>query len=267
MGAPDKTIDIAKSSPRFKPKEGVSRHKESGKNVIPFCPLHHAMFDSPQFDALPLVSKVLTLELGARYNGRNNGRIGYGIREGKESLNISGQKVIYGLRCLEEAHFTFRGAAARFSPEGYRLSAEYGLAFVVPRLKGKKVGQCSGLWSQKTIFLTEVSSFIRFPIHLLKSKQFRRLSLNAKAALMYVCRKHNPDNNGEIQCGTAELAKWMKVKRMTAWRALQELEKARFIVNTLSTSFHQKGKCRKWRITFHPPKPGKAIPDDWKKLL
>jgi hypothetical protein len=61
--------------------------KAKGKQT--FVMITHQVFDSPAFRHLDCHGRALYLELRSRYNGHNNGRIGFSARDAAAALNIS----------------------------------------------------------------------------------------------------------------------------------------------------------------------------------
>src|SRR5262245_65989860 len=68
---------------------------------------------SDSWKSLPAISRALYLELAARYNGSNNGRISYSVREGADALNVTKDTAARYLKILQDRGFivcTKRGA-------------------------------------------------------------------------------------------------------------------------------------------------------------
>ena len=61
------------------------------------------------------------------------------------------------------------------------------------------------------------------------SEEYRALTSIERDVLLLLMRRHNGRNNGGISLGAREAAAWYGCGKSTANRALQGLEKARFI--------------------------------------
>src|SRR5262245_21320904 len=66
----------------------------SKPNHESFVRLGHELLRSPAWQSLPVAARALYVEIAARYNGRNNGRIAFSVRDAKEALHL-GQRTIY----------------------------------------------------------------------------------------------------------------------------------------------------------------------------
>ena len=59
------------------------------KKTLPrYVMLFHWMLNSPAWKDLDAIARAIYLELSFRYNGSNNGRIGYSVRQAAEDLKI-----------------------------------------------------------------------------------------------------------------------------------------------------------------------------------
>jgi predicted ArsR family transcriptional regulator len=67
--------------------------------------LFHWQLDSPAWKDLDPVARAIYVELTRRYNGSNNGRIGYSARQAAQDLKISKDTAARGLRSLEAHGF------------------------------------------------------------------------------------------------------------------------------------------------------------------
>ena len=65
----------------------MSKHQK--KTGPRFIQLFYWMFDTPAWKDLDAVSRAIYVELTARYNGSNNGRIAFSARQAAEELKIS----------------------------------------------------------------------------------------------------------------------------------------------------------------------------------
>lgn len=98
------------------------------KKQMRFVQLFHWMLDSPAWKDLDAKARAIYVELTKRYNGSNNGRIGYSARQAAQDLGISKDTAARALRSLERHGFIVvekRGAfhcKIRHASE-YRLTA------------------------------------------------------------------------------------------------------------------------------------------------
>lgn len=81
----------------------MSKHKRNG--MPRFVQLFHWMLNSAAWKDLDPVARAIYIELTYRYNGSNNGRIGYSARQAAEDLKISKDTAARGLRSLEAHGF------------------------------------------------------------------------------------------------------------------------------------------------------------------
>jgi hypothetical protein len=78
-----------------------------------FVALRYLALKSDAWKSLPVGARALYIEIAQRYNGSNNGRITYAVREAVQSLRISQGTASHLLHILEERGFivcTKRGA-------------------------------------------------------------------------------------------------------------------------------------------------------------
>jgi hypothetical protein len=80
-------------------------NKHQKKTGPRFIQLFYWMFDTPAWKDLDAVARAIYLELTARYNGSNNGRIAYSARQAAEELKISKDTAARGLRDLQSHGF------------------------------------------------------------------------------------------------------------------------------------------------------------------
>jgi hypothetical protein len=102
---------------------------------------------------------------------------------------------------------------------------------------------------------------VRLEYWVLDHPNFLALSANAKVVMIYMAKRFNGFNNGQIgfgwRAGTL-VATNSKEHREVAFglsrhqigRALDELETAKFIVCTKPATFNQKRLTREWRLTW-----------------
>jgi hypothetical protein len=106
--------------------------------------------------------------------------------------------------------------------------------------------------------------FVQIPYWVLETEAARRLSGTATKVLLYLIKRHNGMNNGQISFGErsgcfvrdTETRKPVDVcigiKPRTVCDALYELEQAGFIFCTKESSFGQKRMTKDWRLTWLP---------------
>jgi len=80
----------------------MSKHRSKQQR---FVQLFHWMLRGEAWRDLDPVARSIYIELTFRYNGSNNGRIGYSARQAAQDLKISKDTAARGLRSLEEHGF------------------------------------------------------------------------------------------------------------------------------------------------------------------
>jgi hypothetical protein len=80
----------------------MSKHRSKQHR---FVQLFHWMLNSEAWKDLNSVARSIYVELTFRYNGSNNGRIGYSARQAAHDLKISKDTAARGLRSLEQHGF------------------------------------------------------------------------------------------------------------------------------------------------------------------
>src|SRR5262245_2885327 len=85
------------------------------------------LLHSPAWRSLPCAARALYVEIAARYNGRNNGRISYSVREGAEALRITKDTVARMLKLLQERGFIVCTKKGAFSLKVWREASEWRL--------------------------------------------------------------------------------------------------------------------------------------------
>ncbi len=80
----------------------MSKHRSKQQR---FVQLFHWMLNSDAWKDLDTVARAIYVELTFRYNGSNNGRIGYSARQAAQNLKISKDTAARGLRSLEAHGF------------------------------------------------------------------------------------------------------------------------------------------------------------------
>ena len=88
------------------------KNKGRGKSER-YVKLRLWLLDAPAWKSLPANARALYIELARRYNGSNNGRISYSVREAEQALRVSLSTASHLLRILQDRRFivcTKRGA-------------------------------------------------------------------------------------------------------------------------------------------------------------
>ena len=88
------------------------KNKGRGKSER-YVKLRLWLLDAPAWKSLPANARALYIELARRYNGSNNGRISYSVREAAQALRVSLSTASHLLRILQDRRFivcTKRGA-------------------------------------------------------------------------------------------------------------------------------------------------------------
>jgi hypothetical protein len=104
------TIDRVKD-PRRNSSDRTGRSKKVGRHVG----LYHYMMDAEAWQSLSGNQRAIYVEMAARYNGRNNGRIPYSVREAAESLHIGKSTAARDLAVLRERGFIIPRRKGAFS--------------------------------------------------------------------------------------------------------------------------------------------------------
>jgi hypothetical protein len=88
--------------------------RSSSADVIPFQPkprperfvrLPHSLLDSPAWLLLHPIPQTLYLKIARKFNGRNNGRIPYSVREAERALYIGHATACRAFRALQHLGF------------------------------------------------------------------------------------------------------------------------------------------------------------------
>ena len=99
---------------------------------------------------------------------------------------------------------------------------------------------------------------------MIDSLAFQSLSPKAIALLVYMFRRYNGFNNGDISFSCREAANLLYISKDTANKAFQELTEKGFIrIDKDSSFFMKKAKAIHWEITCWPLKSGTAPTNDW----
>src|SRR6516162_7111654 len=70
-----------------------------------YVKLRYWLLDSIAWKSLPAAARALYLEIAKRYNGSNNGRIPYSVREAVKAVHISATTASRMLRILQDRGF------------------------------------------------------------------------------------------------------------------------------------------------------------------
>src|SRR5258705_11518623 len=101
----DRARGVAMSSSNRKHREPTQR----------YVSLRDWLLESPAWRSLSCNARALYLELAKRYNGRNNGRISYGLREAFKALHIGKTAAQAALLLLQDRGFIVRTKKGAFS--------------------------------------------------------------------------------------------------------------------------------------------------------
>ena len=85
------------------------------KKVARHVRIYHWMMDAEAWQSLTGNQRAIYIEMAARYNGRNNGRIPYSVREAAESLHIGKSTAARDLAALQERGFIIPRKKGAFS--------------------------------------------------------------------------------------------------------------------------------------------------------
>jgi hypothetical protein len=68
--------------------------------------LHHYLMDTAAWKSLPAAARAIYVGLARHYNSKNNGRIGYSVRQASKDTNVSPDTASRMLNLLQERGFT-----------------------------------------------------------------------------------------------------------------------------------------------------------------
>jgi DNA-binding transcriptional MocR family regulator len=81
-------------------------NKRRSRGSIPrFVWLRFWLMDSPAWRSLPCNARALYLQLAKRYNGSNNGRISYSVRQASQELNLGKHATVRAFQALQNRGF------------------------------------------------------------------------------------------------------------------------------------------------------------------
>jgi hypothetical protein len=105
----------------------MSRTRKHRGHTERYLSLRHWLLQSQAWRSLPGNARALYVELAARYNGSNNGRIPYSIRQAIQALHISGHTASRMLRLLQDRGFIVCTKKGAFSMKRVRDASEWRL--------------------------------------------------------------------------------------------------------------------------------------------
>jgi hypothetical protein len=101
--------------------------KRRGANTVErWVELRFWLMDSPAWRSLPGGARALYVELKRRYNGRNNGRISYSIRQARE-LHLGNTAARQAFQLLQDRGFIVCTKKGAFSMKAVRDASEWRL--------------------------------------------------------------------------------------------------------------------------------------------
>jgi hypothetical protein len=103
----------------------MSKFKSEGKER--YVLLRHWLLKSPAWRSLPVGARALYVELVLRYNGHNNGRISYSLREAVEALHISKSTADHLFTILQARGFIVCTRKGAFSLKTTKDASEWQL--------------------------------------------------------------------------------------------------------------------------------------------
>jgi hypothetical protein len=103
----------------------MSARKDKGKRER-YVSLRYWLLDSPAWKSLPVAAHALYIQIARRYNGSNNGRIPYSMRDGV-TLHISHHTVSHLLGILQDRGFIVCTRKGYFSVKTTRDASEWRL--------------------------------------------------------------------------------------------------------------------------------------------
>jgi hypothetical protein len=99
----------------------------SRENRERYVKLRYWLLTSPAWRSLPAPAQSLYIHIAMRYNGSNNGRISYSVREGAEALNASKDTAGRHLKALVDRGFIVCTKRGAFSLKTKREASEWRL--------------------------------------------------------------------------------------------------------------------------------------------
>jgi hypothetical protein len=105
----------------------MSRTRKLRGRTERFLALRYWLLESQAWRSLPGNARALYIEIAARYNGSNNGRIPYSVREAIIALHISGATASRLLKVLQDLGFIVCTKKGAFSMKASREASEWRL--------------------------------------------------------------------------------------------------------------------------------------------
>jgi|SRR5260221_4250808 DNA-binding transcriptional MocR family regulator len=101
--------------------------KKRRGSIERYVGLKHWLIDSPAWHSLPCNAQALYLRLSRRYNGRNNGRISYSVRQARQDLNIGKTAAVRAFKALQDRGFIVCTKKGAFSWKIVKDASEWRL--------------------------------------------------------------------------------------------------------------------------------------------
>jgi hypothetical protein len=102
--------------------------------------------------------------------------------------------------------------------------------------------------------MSNPDGFIKLPYAVYDSPAFQQLKPIDVAVLLLLIRKHNGHNNGAISLGLREVVTRCHCSQMTAWRALESLQRASLISRAfkghLVPEIGRPDVASRWKLNF-----------------
>jgi hypothetical protein len=92
-----------------------------------YVKLRYWLLRSASWKSLPALPRALYLDIVMRYNGSNNGRISYSVREGAAALSVTKDTIARALKLLQERGFIVCTKVAYFTVKTTREASEWRL--------------------------------------------------------------------------------------------------------------------------------------------
>ena len=93
---------------------------------------------------------------------------------------------------------------------------------------------------------------------------FRALSGESVKLLLFICMRHNGQNNGNIPCSVREAAAALNLNPNTVSKKFHQLVEHGFLVVVNKGAFSVKNRqATLWRITFYPSIGGQPATRDY----
>jgi hypothetical protein len=193
-------------------------------------------------------TRVIFIDVCKRYNGTNNGTIGYGCAAGAKAANVSPATANRKLNELwRSGLLKLRKEGAFHIKDRQRQTREWEIAIYA--VAGRRPSINWSLGERR----------IKVEHWLLESLAFIALSNPAKCIFLEMMRRFDGNNNGAILYGGKD-GGYIGLSRDVTERALSELKTAGFIVETAPAELRN-GVPRKWRLTIYKARGEPATKD------